>query len=232
VIVSLLYQLTRRLLSVPAVLLHRDSAKDAELLVLRHQNAVLRRQITGHLRYQPADRFWFAALSSLLPRRRWHEIFPVQPATILTWHRTFIARKWDYSARRRPTGRPPTHSAINHIRETFRRWCAHDRSHGDVLAEFGPPSMLLSGSNPRYPKTLAYGTAHPDDPLIFLHLWNGTEPGTTTWPPDHPEPLLLAARCNGARFIDGFTFTPKGTARREQLGSGQTHPQTPRLAGQ
>jgi hypothetical protein len=115
VIVSLLYQLTRRLLSVPAVLLHRDTAKDAELLVLRHENGVLPRQITGQVRYEPADRFWFAALSSLLPRRRWHEIFPVQPATILAWHRRFIARKWDYSARRRPTGRPPTHSPIKKL---------------------------------------------------------------------------------------------------------------------
>jgi hypothetical protein len=67
VIVSLLYQLTRRLLSVPAVLLRRDVAKDAELLVLRHENAVLRRQITGQVRYSPTDRLWFAALSSLLP---------------------------------------------------------------------------------------------------------------------------------------------------------------------
>jgi hypothetical protein len=101
VIVSLLYQLTRRLLCVPTVLLRRDVTKDAELLVLRHENAVLRRQITGQVRYEPADRFWFTALSSLLPRRRWHEIFPVQPATILTWHCRFIAAKWDYSARRR-----------------------------------------------------------------------------------------------------------------------------------
>jgi putative transposase len=61
VIVSLLYQLTRRLLSVPAVLLHRDTTKDAELLVLRHENTVLRRQLTGQVRYEPTDRFWFAA---------------------------------------------------------------------------------------------------------------------------------------------------------------------------
>lgn len=67
VIVSLLYQLTRRLLSVPAVLLRRDTTKDAELLVLRHENAVLRRQITCQVRYEPADRLWFAALPSLLP---------------------------------------------------------------------------------------------------------------------------------------------------------------------
>ncbi|WP_033392934.1 hypothetical protein [Kibdelosporangium aridum] len=76
-IVSLLYRLTRRLLSVSVVLLRHDSVKDAELLVLRHENAVLRRQITGRVRYQPADRFWLAALSSLLPRHRWHEVFPV-----------------------------------------------------------------------------------------------------------------------------------------------------------
>jgi hypothetical protein len=55
-IVSLLYQVTRRLLSVPAVLLRRDTAKDAELLVLRHENAILRRQLGDRVRYQPADR--------------------------------------------------------------------------------------------------------------------------------------------------------------------------------
>jgi hypothetical protein len=57
VIVSLLYKLTRVLLSVAAVVLRRDRAKEVELLVLRHQNAVLRRQITGPVRYEPTDRF-------------------------------------------------------------------------------------------------------------------------------------------------------------------------------
>ncbi len=47
VIVSLLYKVTRRLLSVPLVLLRRDTSKDAELLVLRHENAVLRRQLAA-----------------------------------------------------------------------------------------------------------------------------------------------------------------------------------------
>jgi len=66
---SLAYRATRRVLSSVAVLLRRDVSKDVELLVLRHENAVLRRQIVK-VRYQSADRFWFAALSALIPRRR------------------------------------------------------------------------------------------------------------------------------------------------------------------
>jgi len=107
VIVSLVYQVAR-LLAVPAVLLRRDVTKEAELLVLRHENAVLRRQLTGPIRYDPADRLWLAALSSLIPRRRWAQVFPVTPATLLAWHRRLIARNWDYSTRRVRTGRPPT----------------------------------------------------------------------------------------------------------------------------
>jgi putative transposase len=78
--------------------------------VLRHENAVLRRQ-TGRVRYQPADRPWLAALSRLIPRRRWGDVFAVTPATLLTWRRRLVTRKWDYSSRRRP-GRPSTAAAI------------------------------------------------------------------------------------------------------------------------
>ncbi|WP_405484726.1 integrase core domain-containing protein [Streptomyces sp. NBC_00009] len=114
-LVSLVYHVARKLLSVPAVLLRRRAAKDAELLVLRHENAVLRRQLKGLVRYAPADQLWFAALSALIPRRRWARVFPVTPATVLAWHRRLIARKWDYSKRRsRPgrPGRPPTASVV------------------------------------------------------------------------------------------------------------------------
>ncbi len=62
VILSMLYKVTRGLLSVPGVLLRRNTARDAELLVLRHESAVLRRQITGPVRYESADRFWLASL--------------------------------------------------------------------------------------------------------------------------------------------------------------------------
>jgi hypothetical protein len=70
VIVSLLYTLSRTVRSVPSVVLRRDSSTDAELLVLRHENAILRRQITGRVRHEQADRFRVAALSSLIPRPR------------------------------------------------------------------------------------------------------------------------------------------------------------------
>jgi putative transposase len=110
---SMLYQLVRCLLGLTAVLVRRDLSKDAELLVLRHENTVLRRQIS-RLRYTPADRVWLAALSRLLPRHRWAEVFPVTPATLLAWHRKLVSRKGDYTARRKP-GRPPTAAAIKNF---------------------------------------------------------------------------------------------------------------------
>ncbi|MCQ6246997.1 integrase core domain-containing protein [Streptomyces malaysiensis] len=112
-IVTLLCKVTRKLLAVPSVLLRRETVKDAELLVLRHENVVLRRQLAGPVRYELADRFWFAALSGLIPRR-WLRVFPVTPGTLLAWHRRFIAANWDYTARRR-TGRPPTPAAVKKL---------------------------------------------------------------------------------------------------------------------
>jgi len=139
VIVSLLYKLSRTLLSVPAVVLRRDNSKDAELLVLRHENAVLRRQIPGRVRYESADRLWFAAVSSMIPRTHWARVFPVTPATLLAWHRRFIAAKWDYTARRQATGRPCTQAAIKklilQLASENPRW-GHRRIYGE-LARLG-----------------------------------------------------------------------------------------------
>ena len=104
-IFSAVYLLVRCLLSCLMVLARGGASKDAELLVLRHENAVLRRQ-TGWVRYQPGDRLWLAALSGLVPRHRWGEVFAVTPATLLAWHRRLVARKWDYTAGGVPDGRP------------------------------------------------------------------------------------------------------------------------------
>jgi putative transposase len=94
-LLSILYQLLRCLLGLTAVLMRRDLSKDAELLVLPHENAVLRRQV-ARICYTSVDRAWLAAVSRLLPRRRWAEVFPVAPVTILAWHRRLVSRRWDY----------------------------------------------------------------------------------------------------------------------------------------
>ena len=112
-ILSVVYLVARCLLSCQMVLARRSASKDAELLVLRHENAILRRQIS-RVRYQPADRLWLAALSRLIPRRRWGEVFAVTPATLLAWHRRLVTRKWDYASLRRP-GRPSTAAAIRKL---------------------------------------------------------------------------------------------------------------------
>ena len=78
--------------------------------MLRHENMVLRRN-ASRVRYEPGDRAWFAALTRFIPRRRWAEVFPVTPATLLAWHRKLAARKYDTRKRRQP-GRPPTARSI------------------------------------------------------------------------------------------------------------------------
>jgi len=86
------------------VLLARgDAAKDLEILVLRHQLTVLRRQIP-HTKLKPADRALLAAVSRVLPRSRWSSFF-VRPETLLGWHRRLVAGAWTYPHRQ--TGRPP-----------------------------------------------------------------------------------------------------------------------------
>src|SRR3954466_2001436 len=67
-------------------------AKDVEIAVLRHQLAVLRRQVTRP-RYTPTDRIILAPLAELLARDRW-KVFLVTPSTLLRWHRELVRRRW------------------------------------------------------------------------------------------------------------------------------------------
>ena len=133
-LLKIVYLLTCRVLSLAVLVFRGDLAKDAELLVLRHENAVLRRH-AGRARYEPADRAWLAALARLIPRRRWAEVFPVTPATLLAWHRRLAARKYDTSKRRKP-GRPPTVPGIARLVVRLARenplW-GHRRIHGELM---------------------------------------------------------------------------------------------------
>ena len=108
-----------------------DTSKDVEILVLRHEIAVLRRQVT---RPEPdwADRAVIAALASLLPRHlRLHRI--VTPGTLLAWHRRIVKNKWTYPS---TTGRPPVPEEIRQlVRRPARqspRW-GHRRIQGELL---------------------------------------------------------------------------------------------------
>ena len=132
-LLKIVYLLVRRVLGLAVLISHRDLAKDAELLVLRHENAVLRRN-AGRIRYEPADRVWFAALARLIPRRRWADVFPVTPATLLAWHRKLAANRYDTSGRRKP-GRPPTVPGITRLvvrLATENPLWGHRRIHGEL----------------------------------------------------------------------------------------------------
>ncbi|WP_405476090.1 integrase [Streptomyces sp. NBC_00009] len=96
---SWIYLLARRSLELAGLRLLGNTAKDVELLVLRHQIAVLQRQV-GRPKPEPGDRVLLAALSRLLPRERWSSFF-VTPATLLRRHRELIADRWTSPTRLR-----------------------------------------------------------------------------------------------------------------------------------
>src|SRR6516164_270756 len=133
-LLKIVYVLTCRVLGLVVLVFRGDLAKDAELLVLRHENAVLRRHASP-VRYEQADRVWLAALARLVPRRRWAEVFPVTPATLLAWHRRLAAKKYDTSKRRKP-GRPPTVPGvarlIGRLAKENPQW-GHRRIHGELI---------------------------------------------------------------------------------------------------
>src|SRR5688500_14190867 len=95
VFVSFCYLVLRRLFQLVALRVRSSEWKELEIIVLRHELAILR----CHIR-RPAigvlDRLFLAAASRLLPRARWRS-FIVTPATLLRWHRRLVAKRWTYA---------------------------------------------------------------------------------------------------------------------------------------
>jgi len=120
---SLVYLLLRQVLQMLTQLARDGGAKNVEILVLRHQVAVLRRQVHRPA-LEPADRVVLAMLSRLLPRPRW-SVFFVTPATLLRWHRELLARHWTY-----PHTRPGRPLVDKQIRDLVLRLAAENPSWG------------------------------------------------------------------------------------------------------
>jgi putative transposase len=113
-LVSLVYLLFRRALAVAALRLRSREFEELEIVVLRHELAVLRRQV-ARPRLEDADRVSLAAASRFLSGAARHSLL-VRPDTVLGWHRRLVRRRWTYDGRR--PGRP---AASEDIRELVLR---------------------------------------------------------------------------------------------------------------
>ena len=88
---AFVYFALRRLFELVVLSLRAERSKEIEILALRHEVAILRRQM-GRPAFQPADRALLAALSRLLPRSKW-AFSNVTPQTLLRWHRRLVAKR-------------------------------------------------------------------------------------------------------------------------------------------
>lgn len=109
-VLFVVYVAVQRVLELLLLRFRSSASKDLEIIVLRHQLAVLRRHVRRPA-FRAADRVLLSAASRLLPRISW-SAFVVTPATLLRWHRLLIAKRWTY---RRSSGRPPITADVRRL---------------------------------------------------------------------------------------------------------------------
>jgi putative transposase len=97
-VISVCYVALLRVLQLVCLPFRSAECKELEIVVLRHELTVLRRQVARPA-FRSSDRLFLAAASRLLPRVTWSS-FLVTPAKLLRWHRRLVANQWTYARRR------------------------------------------------------------------------------------------------------------------------------------
>jgi putative transposase len=189
-----------------------SDARDVEIAVLRHQRAVLARQVARR-RYSPTDPIVLAWLARLLPRDRWRA-FLVAPATLLCWHRELIARRWIYPLtgwNRRGLAEATVDLVVRLVRESP-RW-----GYPRIVGEAGKLGVVVSSTSVR-----------------AIPRCRGLGPAPRRGGPSGVE--LLRAQAAGTVATDFFTVETIGLTRlyvlffvevdgrRVQLGGITAHP--------
>jgi len=183
VLFRLLYLLMARLFGWLALLARSDPSKEVEILVLRHEVAVLRRQV-ARPKLDWADRAVIAALAQLLPGHlRLHRI--VTPGTLLAWHRRLIKNKWTYPD---TGGRPPV---PEEIRQLVRRLPGRTRGGGTGASKASSSASATASARERSAGSWPRPGSHPRPAVRH-------RPGGSSWPPRH----------RGSWRVTSCTLTP------------------------
>ena len=134
----------RRVLELVVLFGRGERSKELEILVLRDELSILRRQV-ARPRLSPVDRLLFVALSRLLPRHAWRA-FIVRPETLLCWHRRLVARRWTYESA--GPGRPPL---APELRELVLRLARENPSWGykRIVGELQQLGIVVSATTVR-----------------------------------------------------------------------------------